>query len=67
MEEPFIHQTRKLPEIEIEGTVFIIDVAFAELREKANTENFISFNDLDAVGEKYVFRFDPENKNIDWD
>lgn len=67
MEEPFIHQTRSLPEIIIEGNAFIVDVAFAELREKANPDNIISFNDLDIVGDKYVLHFDPESKNIDWD
>ena len=40
MEEPFIHQNRELPEIIIEGTAFIVDVAFAELRQKDNPENF---------------------------
>jgi hypothetical protein len=66
MEFPFIHQRRVLPEITIEGHIFIVDVAFAELREKANPENSISFNDLQMEDGKYSFSFDTQSKNLNW-
>ncbi|MFC6100790.1 hypothetical protein [Olivibacter domesticus] len=40
---------RRLPEIDIHGTAFIVDVAFSELREKGKADNCISFHELDNV------------------
>lgn len=67
MEEPFIHQVRELPEITIEGTAFIVDVAFAELRQKDNPENTISFHDLNVEGDKYAFHCDAQTAIPTWE
>jgi len=55
---------RQLPEIEIEGTTFLIDVALAELREKDNPYSCISFYSMDNAGDHYTFEYDTLRKAI---
>lgn len=55
---------RELPTIEIEETVFIVDVNKVELREKANPNNFISFFKMLDAGDGYVFDYSHKEKNI---
>jgi len=55
---------RQLPEIEIQGTVFLVDVAHAELREKQHPLNILSFYDMDHDGHSYFFDYDRIRKTI---
>lgn len=55
--------TRQLPIVEIEKTLFFVDVLHEELRQKGNTDNRISFNAFDQEGDGYTFLYDRERKN----
>lgn len=56
---------RELPEIEIKGTVFIVDVLKEELREKANPENVMNVKQMHYAGERgYSFQYDLDKKNF---
>jgi len=55
---------RELPEISLDGTRFIIDVAFAELRQKDDPLNCISFYDMESDGYEYFFDYDCLSKRL---
>lgn len=55
---------RELPTINIEGTDFVVDVNNAELREKDNLENIISFFEMRDVNDGYVFEYSLKDKNL---
>lgn len=56
---------RELPEIEIKGTAFIVDVLKEELREKANPENAMRIKLMHYAGERgYSFHYDLNKKNF---
>ncbi|WP_316834986.1 hypothetical protein [Pedobacter nutrimenti] len=55
---------KKLPEITLDATVFYVDVAFAELREKGVPQNLIRFFDMLDMGSHYMLHYDRDRKNI---
>ena len=57
---------RELPDFEIQGTVFIVDVQKGELREKANPQNIMRIKDMYYTHNKggYRFDYDPGKKNF---
>jgi len=55
---------RELPEIEILGTVFQVDVVRAELREKDNPLNVIFFSQMEHDGYSYFLKYDKQTRNI---
>ncbi|MGN6437280.1 MAG: hypothetical protein ACTHMM_12135 [Agriterribacter sp.] len=55
---------RALPIYTIEGTDFIVDVANLQLREKENAQNTIKIFDMSDLGDRYVFHYNPQIKNI---
>ncbi|MBT2561299.1 hypothetical protein J7E50_10700 [Pedobacter sp. ISL-68] len=55
---------RKLPEIELGATIFLFDVAFAELRQKDDPLNTISFYDMKNMGSHYEAKYSPAHKCI---
>ncbi|MFC6100793.1 hypothetical protein [Olivibacter domesticus] len=58
------NESRQLPEIKLGETFFVIDVAFAELREKNNPLNIILFKDMEDHGTHYSFNYDQQLKTI---
>ncbi|WP_316795481.1 hypothetical protein [Pedobacter agri] len=55
---------RELPELNIEGTDFLVDVQKLELREKANPENIIAFEEMRDFFDGYSFQYSKAEKNI---
>lgn len=55
---------RELPIVTLEGTDFIVDVNKLELREKANPENIIAFNEMSEFFEGYSFQYSKAEKNV---
>jgi hypothetical protein len=55
---------RELPERTIEGTVFVVDVAYAELWQKDAPLNSISFYDLEFRNGHYILPYNRGHKNI---
>lgn len=55
---------RELPERTIEGTVFVVDVAYAELWQKDAPLNSISFYDLEFRDDHYFLPYNRGHKNI---
>lgn len=55
---------KNLPSISIEGTEFLVDVFKAELREKMNPVNRISFFYMKDVGTGYIIDYSPFFKNV---
>ncbi len=57
---------RELPAVEIEGTLFIVDVLKEELREKSNPENVMDINEMRYApnNEGYTFLYDPFTKGF---
>jgi hypothetical protein len=55
---------RQLPEFKIDGTVFLVDVGHAELREKEHPLNILSFFDMDHDGHAYFLKYDCIRKTI---
>ncbi|WP_214226627.1 hypothetical protein [Pedobacter sp. B4-66] len=53
---------RKLPEIDLKGTMFFYDVAFAELRQKDEPLNTISIYDMTNMGTHYEGKYSPVHK-----
>lgn len=53
---------RSLPEYELEGTVFIVDVLKLELAEKENPENLIKIHNLKWCPEGYILDYDKSKK-----
>ena len=56
---------KKLPEITILGTKFLISVVEDALIEKDNPDNKIYFHDMEDEGKYYWLRYDPLTKNAD--
>ncbi len=54
----------ELPEVVLEGTVFVVDVMKDEIREKANPENIIAFAEMRDAGTHYTINYDPVGKNL---
>lgn len=55
---------KEFPMINIEGTDFVVDVKRLELREKAEPENNILFEDMRDVGNGYTFEYSQKEKNL---
>ncbi|QQT46049.1 Uncharacterised protein [Sphingobacterium multivorum] len=57
------------PIIKIEGTEFLLDVDHFHLREKENSENTISFFEMDDEGHGYSFEYNRLSRNMPdpWD
>ncbi|AOM80064.1 hypothetical protein [Pedobacter steynii] len=55
---------RHLPEVDIEGTAFYVDVMREELRQKEDRLNRISFNVFSQEGNGYTFLYDRATKNV---
>lgn len=55
---------KKLPEINIEGTTFTIDVIKEELVEKADPENIMKIKDMFYSPRGYSFHYDTSTKNL---
>lgn len=53
-----------LPRINIEGTVFIIDIAKEELREKNNPKNIVNIKKMSHDDNGYHFHYDSRTKNL---
>jgi len=54
---------RTLPEYDIKGTTFIVDVVKMELREKENLSNVLSFGAMYDYRTYYILDYDPVIKN----
>lgn len=56
--------SRTLPEINIYGDPFYVDIRLGEIRKKDAPYNSISFDQMEASGDGYHYRFwyDPKNK-----
>lgn len=50
--------------LEIEGTTFVVDVKYAELRQQDRPLNIIAFSDMDDKGSHYTFSFDKKNPGL---
>lgn len=59
-------ENRKLPEIEIEKTIFQFDIDRLALIEKDNPSNSISFAYMKDHGTHYSFNYSPLSKNHDF-
>jgi hypothetical protein len=59
-------ENRKLPEVEIEGTIFQFDIERLALIEKNNPGNTISFAYMKDHGTHYSFNYNPFSKNHDF-
>jgi hypothetical protein len=55
---------RKLPEKNIDGSIFIIDVAYMELRHKEDLLRTIPFGKMDNDGYEYFLEYDRLKKTI---
>lgn len=55
--------TRRLPEYDLKGTAFIVDVVKMELREKENPSNVISFGAMYDYRSTFILDYDPVTKN----
>ncbi|MBL3547247.1 hypothetical protein [Chryseobacterium sp. KMC2] len=59
-------ENRKLPEVEIEKTIFQFDIDRLALIEKENPSNAISFAYMKDHGTHYSFNYSPLSKNHDF-
>src|SRR3546814_458015 len=59
-----MENNRQLPEIEIGGTLFIVDVRENKLREKANPENELYVFDMHINDDGYSFWYNRQEKNF---
>lgn len=59
-------ENRKLPEVEIEGTIFQFDIDRLALIEKNNPRNAITFAYMQDHGTHYSFNYSPLSKNHDF-
>ena len=55
---------RQLPNIDIDGIPFFVDVDRAELVDAANPANTIPFSDMKYTDEVYLFDFDTKERNL---
>lgn len=55
---------RELPNVNIEGTDFVVDVNDLKLREKSNQKNTIAFDDMRKTDDGYTFEYSLKNKNL---
>jgi len=55
---------RKLPTIEIEGTIFFVDVINDELRQRDAPDNTIPFGVFDPEDDGYTFLYDMQRRNV---
>ena len=55
---------RRLPEVEIAGTNFFLDLRLWEMREVENFANKIDLDDLHDNGFAFEFAFDTRTKNL---
>lgn len=62
-EEYLISKGRMLPELSIEGTLFIFDIDTIALFEKQNPNNIIYFDMMHDYGSHYGFTYSPMLKN----
>jgi hypothetical protein len=64
--EPRYGHPDQLPEITIQGTIFIVDIDNWQLRERRNHSNVISFRDKDVklVMDGFELLYDPIRKNV---
>src|SRR3546814_10368952 len=59
-----MENNRQLPEIEIGGTLFIVDVRENKLREKANPENELYVFDMHINDDGYSFWYNRQEKSF---
>lgn len=59
-----MEKERELPEIQIEGTPFLVDVQTNMFREKADPENELSLFYMDMREKGYGFSYDKQNKTF---
>jgi len=55
---------RELPELNIEGTDFLVDVQKLELREKDNPKNIIAFEEMRDFFGRYSFPYSKVERNV---
>ena len=53
-------------EIIIMDTTFFVDIPDNKLKEKGNTHNTISFDNMEYKGTHYILHYDKKTKNIPW-
>ena len=59
-----MENSKGTPVIDIEGVTFLVDVHAQELRELEDPNNRIAFLDMRDKGDRYVFSYDPEVRNL---